>query len=134
MTNFLYPKAKEAFLSADLDLLVDTIKVRLLNISTYTISESDEFMSTVMAGATAVDVDITLTGKTVTNGQFKADNAAWATVTGAAVEAFVVFKSTGVNSTSRLITFSDQAFGIPHTPDGGPLTIVWDRNTRIFSL
>ena len=46
MANFVYKKAKEAFLNGDIDVINDQLKILLLKTSEYTPNQnSDEFVS-----------------------------------------------------------------------------------------
>jgi hypothetical protein len=56
-------------------------------------------------------------------------------VTGATVEALVLYKDTGTEATSPLILYLDTATGLPFTPNSGDVTISWDNgNSRIFKI
>ena len=57
------------------------------------------------------------------------------TVTGDQFESIDIYKDTGVESTSRLICNIDTATGLPCTPNGGDITVVWDSGAnKIFKL
>jgi len=56
-------------------------------------------------------------------------------VTGASIEAIVLYKDTGTDSTSPLIAFIDTATGLPITPNGGDIIVTWDNGpNKIFKL
>ena len=56
-------------------------------------------------------------------------------VTGASIEAIVLYKDTGTDSTSPLIAFIDTATGLPITPNGGDIIVTWDNGAnKIFKL
>lgn len=107
-------------MDADIDLLVDTIKVRLVRTSAYTFSQLHDFLDDLPA---AIVTDVTLGTKTTTDGKFDAADATFTAVpSGAAIDACVIYKDTGVASTSPLIVYLD---GFSVTPNGGDITLQW---------
>ncbi len=129
MANALYPKAKEEFLSGNIDLANDTIKVALVDTGTYTYSAAHEDYADVSG---VVGTDQTLGTKTVTSGVFDAADATWTSVSGASVEAVIIYKDTGTPATSTLIAYIDDD---TVTPNGGDITAVWDSGAnKIFAL
>jgi hypothetical protein len=133
MANALYPKAKEAFLNADIDLAVDTIKISLIDTGEYTYAATHQYRSDV-ANAAVIST-ATLTNKTTANGIFDADDALFTSVTGANAEALIIFQDSGVQSTSRLIAYIDSATGLPILPNGGDITVAFSSGSnKIFSL
>lgn len=76
----------------------------------------------------------TLGSKTVTNGVFDAADLLFTALTGDQVEDLTFFKSTGVDTTSPLLIYMDTfASGMPLTPNGGNVTVVFDA-LGIFTL
>lgn len=79
-----------------------------------------------------------LSGKSVTNGVFDATDPTITAVSGASVEAFVVFKDTGTTTTSTLLSFHDTTTGgaaIAFTPNGSDVVVQFDNGVnRIFRL
>lgn len=133
MANVLYPKAKEAFLNADIDVATDTITIALIDTGNYTYSAVHQYRSDVSDDA--VISSTTLSNKTSANGVFDADDATFTSVTGANCEALIIFQNTGTNSTSRLIAYIDSATGLPILPNGGDITVAFSSGSnRIFSL
>jgi hypothetical protein len=133
MANALYPKAKEAFLNADIDMDADTITIALIDTAEYNYSESHQFRSDV--SNTAVISSTNLSNKTTANGIFDADDATFTSVTGANCEALILYQDTGVQETSRLIAYIDSATGLPILPNGGDITVAFSSGSnRIFSL
>lgn len=141
MANALYPKYKQKLLnpgtlgttSGDaVDLSDDTIKIALVDTGTYTYSSTHEFYSSV--SSSVVGTPQTLTSKTVTDGVFDAADPVFSSVTGVSVEALVIYKDTGTNSTSSLIAYIDVvASGLPVTPNGGNITVTFNAS-GIFAL
>ena len=141
MTNVLYPKYKEKILNPGtlgttsgtaVDLIDDTIKIALIDTGTYTYNAADEFWSS--ASSALVGTAQTLASKSVTNGTFDAADVTFTSVTGASVEALIIFKDTGTAGTSSLICFIDvAASGLPVTPNGGNITVTFNAS-GIFSI
>lgn len=135
MANALYPKFKEALLSQSpsINLSSDTINVALIDTGVYTYNAAHDFWDDAVAGL--VGTAQTLGSKTVTNGVFDAADVTFTSVSGSTVEALIIYKSTGVNSTSPLIAYIDTATGLPVTPNGGNISITWDSGAnKIFAL
>ena len=133
MANTLYDNGRAAFLGADIDWLADTIKVALIDTALYTFSQSHDFWNDASAGL--VGTAATLGSKTATAGVADAADVTFTAVTGATVEAAIIYKDTGVSSTSPLIAYIDTATGLPVTPNGGNIDIIWDSGAnKIFKL
>ena len=133
MANALYPKAKEAFLNAAINMASNTVTIALIDTGTYTYSTAHQYRSDV--SNSAVISTATLTTKTITNGIFDADDATFTSVTGANCEALIIFADTGVQGTSRLVAYIDSATGLPILPNGGDITVAFSSGAnKIFSL
>lgn len=128
----LYPLAKEAFLSGDIDLLNDDIRVVLVDTADYTYSAAHQYLSSILAGA-RVATSGALGTKSVTVGVFDAADVVLSGVTGDQAEALVVYQHTGTEGTSRLIAYIDAGSGLPFTPNGGDLTVSWNAS-GIFAI
>lgn len=135
MANALYDFAREAFLKADIDMEVDTIKCVLLDSADYTASLSThDFLNDVPVAA-RVGTPQTLGSKTFTAGVFDAADVTFTAVTGDPCELVLIYKDTGVEATSNLIALIDTATNLPVTPNGGNITITWDSGAnKIFKL
>jgi hypothetical protein len=135
MANALYPKAKEGFLGADIDWAANDIKVVLVDTGAYTYDAAHDFLADIAAGA-RIATSGNLAGKSITNGVADADDVSITGVTGASVEALVIYQDTGVEATSRLIAYLDTGVtGLPFTPNGGNVAITWDSGAnKIFAL
>jgi hypothetical protein len=135
MSSYIYDKARKSFCDGDFVLLTDNIKAVLVDTGTYTPSSSaDQYLSDIAAGA-RIATSGNLSGKSTTGGVFDADDVTFSAVTGASVEAVVLYKDTGVAGTSRLIAYIDSVTGFPFTPSGADVTIVWDSGAnKIFKL
>lgn len=127
MANAVYPKALEGFAGGDIDWDADDIRAILVDLADYTYNAAHDFLDDVPSGS-RVAVSTALTGKTKTLGVMDANDTTITSVTGDPAEAVIVYKHTGTEGTSRLISFHDQdglAAGLSLTPDGGNVVIVW---------
>lgn len=107
------------------------MKVALVDTGTYTYSAAHEFLSSLSG---VVSTAQTLSTKTYLNGVFDADNVTYTAVSGASVEALVIYIDTGVAGTSRLVAYLDTGFtGLPITPSGGDITVTWNAS-GIFAI
>lgn len=135
MANALYDKARKAFLDKDIDMLVDDIKVVLVDTNDYTVDISDhDFLDDVPVGA-RVATSGNLASKSTTGGVFDAADITFTSVTGDQSEALVIYRDSGDHATSQLIAYIDVATGLPVTPNGGNISITWDAGAnKIFKL
>ena len=104
----------------------------LVDTGTYVYSSAHQFYSS-LSGVVGTDQEI-LT-KTQTNGTFDGTDLTFTAVTGASVEALVLYrKNAGANTTWPLIAYIDTGVtGLPVTPNGGNITITWNAS-GIFTL
>lgn len=132
MANALYPKWKEAIAQATANSsLTGTVKVALVDTGTYTYSAAHEFYSSVSG---VVGTPQTIGTKTYTNGVFDGADVTFTAVSGATVEALVIYIDTGTAGTSRLVAYIDTGVtNLPVTPNGGDITITWNAS-GIFAL
>jgi hypothetical protein len=132
--NVLYPKFKEAALKALVDLSAVTVKALLVDTGAYTYGAAHEFLSDIPAGA-RIASSAALGSKTFTDGVFDAADTVFTAVSGATVEARVLYVDTGVAGTSRLIQYTDADTGLPLTPNGADVNLAFDNGaSRIFAL
>lgn len=122
MTAQMYATAKKSFLDGDIDLLNDDIRAILLDTGADAFNAADDFLDDIAAGA-RIGVTGALQSKTTTGGTFDAADITISAVSGATVEAVILYKHTGTESTSNLICFID---GLTLTPDGTDVTIAWN--------
>lgn len=135
MTKTLYNEGREGFLRGEISWNTNTIKTVAVTAG-YTFSQTHKFLSDVPGGAVRVFTTAALANKTTTAGVADADDpAATSPATGPAVTALIYYADTGVEATSRLIAYDDEATGLPFTPDGGPVQITFDNGAnKIFKL
>jgi hypothetical protein len=135
LANALFTSFKVALLQADCDL-DDSIKVVLVDHADDTpVPATDDFLDDISAPS-RVATSGALASKTFTAGVFDAADLVLTAVTGDAFESVVFFNDTpGTEATKDLILFLDTATGLPTTPNGADITLVWDSGAnRIFSL
>jgi tetrahydromethanopterin S-methyltransferase subunit H len=135
MTTAVYDKARESFLKGEIVMQTDNIKAVLVDAGAYTVDlAAHQFLSDIAAGA-RIATSGNLGTKTTTTGIFDAADVTFTAVTGASVEAIVLYQDTGSAATSRLICYIDAATGLPVTPNGGNINVAWDNGTnKIFKL
>ena len=124
MANLLYPNGKEAFAEAGIDWTTDTIKVVLVDGADYTYSSAHDNFDDVPSGARVASA--TLASTTNVDGVLDAADTTFTAVTGDVSELLIIYKDTGVESTSTLIALFDTVTGLPVTPNGGDILIQWN--------
>jgi hypothetical protein len=133
MANTLYDLGREKFLNAQIDWTDDTIKVALVDTGIYTFSQSHEFASSISSAI--VGTAQTLTGKSTTGGVADGGDVTFSALSGSTVEAVVIYKDASPLGSAPLIAYIDTATGLPLTPSGTDVTIVWDDGAnKIFKL
>jgi hypothetical protein len=132
MASVLYPKFKEALLQGTYNLSSAVVRAVLIDTGTYTYDAAHNFYDD-LAGVVGTESGA-FASKTFTNGTFSAANITFSAVTGATVEAIVLFVDTGTAGTDALIAYIDSASsGLPVTPNGGDIAVTWS-GSGIFSL
>jgi hypothetical protein len=117
MADAFYTSALKKFADADIDLLVDTIKGVYVDAADYTFSASHDALDDIPAGGRVATTGA-LQNKTTTGGTFSFDPITNTGVSGDPTEYFILYKDSGVESTSWLICKHDVSF----TPNGGDVT------------
>lgn len=136
MANSLFDKGREAFLTGAINMSSVNVKLILVDhgVDTPNVA-TDDFLNDITAGA-RIATSGNFTSKTVTNGVFDAADVTLTSVTGASCESIVIYNDTpATEATKHLIAYIDTATGLPVTPNGGDITIVWDSGAnKIFKL
>ena len=139
MANALYDKARNGFLRGDISWKSggDVFRAYLVDIqggTGYTVDlANDEFLSDIPALA-LVDY-IALAPADPVAGVADAPDVTFLTVTGAVCEAIVIVKWVTEAADSPLVAYIDTATGLPVTPNGGDIQVVWDAGAnKIFKL
>ena len=135
MANALYDTARQRFLEGSFNWTTDTIKALLVDAGAYTVNLSTHEFHSDISGSAIIATSGAFTSKTTTGGAADAADVTFTSVTGASVEAIVLYKDTGVSATSPLICYIDTATGLPITPNGGDIIVTWDNGAnKIFKL
>jgi len=135
MANAMYPLAREKFLGGDLDWDAHTFKWVLIDSADYTYNSAHQWLSDV-ASAAREETSPALSGKTKTLGTADANDLApaFAAATGDPCEALILYRDTGVATTSDLILFLDTGVtGLPVTLNGGDINITHNAS-GLFTL
>jgi hypothetical protein len=135
MANTLYDYARQRFLEGQLNWLTDTIKVYLVDTGAYTPQTAiHQYLADIPLSA-RIAGPVTLTSKSTTGGAADAADCTFTSVSGATIEAIVIYKDTGSEATSPVIAYIDTATGLPITPNGGDIIVTWDNGTnKIFKV
>jgi hypothetical protein len=131
MANAWYPIYKQNLLAgtASYDLDVDTATdgpfCALVDTGVYTYNVAHDFADDL--STSRVGTDQRLTAPTVTNGTFDGSDLTYTAVSGATVEALVVYRhNSGAIGTWPLVLYLDTGVtGLPVTPNGGNITVQW---------
>ena len=122
MANTLYDYCRQRFLEAQINWMTDTVKVILVSTSAYTPQTAiHQYLADIPVSA-RIAGPVTLTAKATTGGAADAADCTFTSVSGATINAIVVYKDTGTEATSPLIAYIDTATGLPITPNGGDIT------------
>ena len=131
MANAIYPLWKEAIIQASASSALNGsgttgVFAALVDTGTYTYSTAHQYYSD-LSGIVGTDQEIGAT-KTYTSGVLDGANLTFSSVTGATVEALVLYvKNAGANTTWRLFAYIDTSVtGLPVTPNGGDITVSWN--------
>jgi hypothetical protein len=137
MANAIYPIYKEALLGGAANSALTGsgatgLYCALIDTGTYTYNAAHDFYND-LSGIVGTDQEI-LT-PTLTNGTVDGGDCTFTAVSGASVEALVLYrKNAGANTTWRLVAYIDTGVtGLPVTPNGGNITVTWNAS-GIFTL
>lgn len=135
MANTLYDTCRQQFLEAGINWMTDTIKVLLVDTGAYTPQVGvHQFLSDIPTSA-RIAGPVTLTSKATTGGAADAADVTFTAVSGASIEAIVIYKDSGTPETSPLMAIIDTATGLPITPNGGDIIVTWDNGVnKIFKV
>jgi hypothetical protein len=145
MANTLYDKGRELFLSAQINWATANIKCVLVDTASgkYSFSPAHQFYNSVNQNASVVSGPISLAWSgagspnlPVAGGAADADDVTFPAVSGASIEAIVIYEDKGTgDAAAPLIAYIDTATGLPITPNGGDIIVTWDNGTnKIFRL
>lgn len=125
MANALYNPAKQAMLSAALDMANDAIKATLIDTADYTFdaghNEYSGGSADVPSGAKVAE-SAALEGASVVNGVFDSNDFVWSSVSGDQSEAIILWDDDIANDLP--IAYYDTGItGMPITPNGGNINV-----------
>jgi len=130
MANAIYPTYKNSLLQGDTNTALTGsgstgLFVALVDTGTYTYSAAHQFYSS-LSGVVGTDQEIATV--TTTGGLIDGADVTFTAVSGASVEALVLYrKNAGANTTWRLVAYIDTSVtGLPVTPNGGDISITWN--------
>lgn len=130
----LYDKGREGFLTGSISWTGDTIRALLVAADYVPDLAAHQFLSDIAVGY-RVATSSPLTGKMPDAGVADAHDVLFTSVTGVAVAALVLYQDTGIAATSRLLAYLDNVVGIPFSPSGADVQVVWSNTAdRIFKL
>jgi len=146
MANALYDYARGQFAKAQINWETDTIKCVLVdsnygspNLSAATAVLAD-IPQTQRNYGTSGSAGVTLQNAAVVAGAVDSDDVTFTSVSAAAgvnIKAVVLYKDDGSANESNfpLVAWFDQGTGLPITPNGGDIIVLWDNGAnRIFKL
>lgn len=131
MASVIYPSFKEGLLRGDYNLINLTVRAVLIDTGAYTYNSTHDFYNHI-TGVVGTESS-PFTNKTIDNGLFNADDITFDSVTGNSIEAIIIFIDTGNTHTDALVAYIDNAAGLPLTPNGGNINVVWSAS-GIFQL
>ena len=135
MANALFTAFRNGILGAHatrVDLDTDTIRAMFVDATDDTpVAATDDFIDDILSAGRIPAIAScpqlgTITIGTVAAGVFDAVDSTFTSLTGDQAEYLILFKDSGTESTSNLIAMWDTATGIPLTPNGGNVTVVWN--------
>lgn len=132
-----YTAALDAILKGDVDLINDTISVMLIDTNEYTVDLDNHTNQTDISDAAVWSI-ANLTGKTVLDGVFRANDVVFSDVTevdvGDTAGALIVFVNRETYSDSLLLAYIDNAPEFPVLLDGEDVSVYWDPTNGIMAL
>jgi hypothetical protein len=133
MASGMFAFAKESFIGGDLDWDAQNFKVTLIDAADYAVNLGTHDYYNDVGAPARVATSGNLASKTKTGGVADAADVTFTAVTGDPSEALILWRDSGVETTSQLVCYIDTGTGFPVTPNGGDITAQWDA-AGIFSL
>lgn len=136
MANALYGKGREAFGNGGISWVSDDIRAILVDTALYTVAiDIHDNLDDIPAGA-RVGAAVALASKTNTLGVMDCADWSHTGLTSApTIEAVVIYKHTGTESTSTLIAYVDTATGLPVAAGATQVDITVDSGAnKLFKL
>jgi hypothetical protein len=132
VANFAFDAYRNNLLGSGtrVDLDSDTINAMFVDHADDTPAVTDDFIDDIAsAGRVPAEASCPALGsKTIGSvgvGVFDAADTVFTSLSGDQAESLILYKDTGTEGTSDLIVRWDTATGLPLTPNGGNVTVVW---------
>jgi hypothetical protein len=131
VANGLFASYRTVVLSAPPNLSSATIKGMFVDHADDTpVLATDDFINDIASAARVPAIAScptlgTKTLGTVAAGVFDAADTVFTALSGDQSESLILYEDSGTEATSDLIAFWDTATGIPLTPNGADVTVVW---------
>lgn len=132
MANGLFQSYRTSVLTAPVNLSSATIKAIFVdNADDTAVLATDDFINDIASAGRvpAIASCPALASKTlgtVAAGVFDAADTVFTALSGDASEQLIIFEDSGTEATSDLIAMWDTATGLPLTPNGADVTVVWN--------
>jgi hypothetical protein len=137
MANFLYKKAKQSILNAEINFISNNLKLLIIDKTHYTPDENtDQYVSDIPANAIKKRSN-NIQNVTNSLGVIDANDISISDYSGGFFDAIIMYADTGSDLTSRLIFFIDSSSGLPFDVSNSitPITIIWnDLSNKILSI
>jgi hypothetical protein len=128
----MYAAGRENFAAGNIAFNSNTIRLVGVDHADDTpVPATDDALNDIGAPA-RVFTSNALASKTNVGGTLDADDVLVSAVSGDQFESITLYKDSGVESTSYLIAYWDVVTGLPYTPDGSDLLIIW--GTKILTI
>jgi len=135
MANSFYSKGKENLLGGNIDWDGANVALIFIDENDDVPDLANDYALANILVAARIAISPNFGSKTITNGVADAADVTVTGVTGDVFESLSIFMNSGTETTAWLICNIDTATGLPCTPNGGDITVVWDNGAnRIFSL
>lgn len=141
MANFAFNSYFNILLGSGtrVDLDADTINGMFVDHADDTPAAGDDFIDDIAsAGRVPAEASCPALGSktvgTLGTGIFDAADLVFTTLSGDASESLILYKDTGTEATSDLIVRWDTATGLPLTPNGANVNVVWHATNGIIKI
>ena len=131
MANGLFASYRTLTLTTGLNVTTLAIKGMFVdNADDTAVLATDDFIDDIASAArvpaeASTPTLTTPTAGSIAAGVFNADDLVFTSLSGDQVEQLILYEDSGTESTSDLLAMWDTATGIPLTPNGGNVTVVW---------
>ncbi|MFQ5609635.1 MAG: hypothetical protein ACE5F8_05120 [Woeseiaceae bacterium] len=125
MANAFYDNGLDQFANGNVDWVNDTIKCVLVDSASYTPNTATDANLDDVPGGARISTQ-TLAGKSTSAGVLDASDITFSSVAAGTYEYLVIYKDSGVESTSTLLMLIDTATGLPVTASGNDIDVTWD--------